>query len=215
MNVKKVLAPACLGMAALVAVVGSIAIADTASQPAGGAADFKLPEGWTAEDMQACMIAGTPGDQHKRLAQGIGTWQAKCTMWMTPDSEPVQSEGTSTVESFMDGRYVKVEMEGEMPGMGPFRGFGLYGFDNLAQQYVSMWVDNHSTQIMHGTGEPSDDGKVLTWSYKVNCPIAKKLVTMRDVETTTGPGSKTLETFGVDPKSGKEFKMMHIELTRK
>jgi hypothetical protein len=38
---------------------------------------------------------------------------------------------------------------------------------------------------------------------------------MREVETVTGPNSKTLEMFGTDPKSGKEFKMMRIELTRK
>jgi hypothetical protein len=38
---------------------------------------------------------------------------------------------------------------------------------------------------------------------------------MRQVETITGPTTKTLEMTGADPKSGKEFKMMSIELTRK
>jgi hypothetical protein len=38
---------------------------------------------------------------------------------------------------------------------------------------------------------------------------------MRQIETNTGPNTKTLEVFGVEPKSGKEFKMMQIELTRK
>ena len=38
---------------------------------------------------------------------------------------------------------------------------------------------------------------------------------MRQVEKTTGPDTKTLEMFGPDPKSGKEYKMMTIELTRK
>jgi hypothetical protein len=37
---------------------------------------------------------------------------------------------------------------------------------------------------------------------------------MRDVEKVTGPNSKTLEMFGEDPKSGKEFKMMQVELTK-
>ena len=37
---------------------------------------------------------------------------------------------------------------------------------------------------------------------------------MREVETITGPNTKTLEMFGTDPKSGKEFKMMSIELTK-
>jgi len=38
---------------------------------------------------------------------------------------------------------------------------------------------------------------------------------MREIETMTGPNSKTLEMYGTDPKSGKEFKMMVIEFTRK
>jgi hypothetical protein len=37
---------------------------------------------------------------------------------------------------------------------------------------------------------------------------------MREVDTVTGPNSKTLEMFGPDPKTGKEFKMMTIELTK-
>jgi hypothetical protein len=34
------------------------------------------------------------------------------------------------------------------------------------------------------------------------------------VETITGADTKTLEMFGADPKSGKEYKMMRIELTK-
>ena len=45
--------------------------------------------------------------------------------------------------------------------------------------------------------------------------MQKKLVTMREVETITGPNSKTLEMFGPDPKTGKEYKMMVIEYTKK
>jgi len=52
-------------------------------------------------------------------------------------------------------------------------------------------------------------------NYTFNCPITKKPTAMRDVETITGPHSKTLEMFGADPKTGKEYKMMRIELTKK
>jgi hypothetical protein len=37
---------------------------------------------------------------------------------------------------------------------------------------------------------------------------------MREVETTTGPNTKTLEMFGTPPHGGDEYKMMSIELTR-
>ena len=103
-----------------------------------------------------------------------------------------------------------------MPGgMGRFNGFGLYGFDDVSQNFVSTWIDSMGTGMMTGTGELSADGKTLTWSYTYNCPITKKPAPIREVETITGDNTRTLEMFGLDPRTGKEFRMMRIELTRK
>ena len=222
---KKPLALALSAAVGLASVVGSFALADAAKDakpaaPAAAAApagqpEMKLPPGWTMEDMTKVMQAGQPGKMHERLAQGAGTWDCKTTMWMAPGSDPMTSAGTTTAAPFMDGRYLKVEMAGEMPGMGPYRGFGLYGYDNVAGKFTSMWVDNHSTGIMTSTGELSADGKVMTWTYSYHCPLSKKPCAMREVETVTGPTTKTLEMFGTEPKSGKEYKMMSIALTKR
>jgi len=106
-------------------------------------------------------------------------------------------------------------MAGVMPGMGPYNGFAIYGFDNVAQKFQGTWIDNCGTGMAIGTGELSSDGKKLTWNYTYTCPIAKKSATMREIETITSPTTKTLETWSTDPKSGKEFKMMVIEFTKK
>jgi hypothetical protein len=98
--------------------------------------------------------------------------------------------------------------------MGPYHGFGFMGFDNVSQKLVSSWLDNHNTGIMHGEGEMSNDGKTLTWNYKYNCPLRKGPQTMREVYTFKGNDSVSIEMFGDDPKSGKNFKMMRIDLTR-
>jgi hypothetical protein len=102
-----------------------------------------------------------------------------------------------------------------MPGMGPYVTIGIVGFDNVSKKFVANWIDNHGTGMMNGTGELSRDGKTLTWKFTYNCPITKKPALMRQIETATGPSTKTLEVFGAEPKSGKEFKMMQIELTKK
>ena len=115
----------------------------------------------------------------------------------------------------MDGRYTRVEVAGEMPGMGPYNGFGVYGFDNVSQKFVCTWLDNHSTGMMTGEGDLSADGKQITWNFKYNCPITKKPTVMRQIESVGGGNTKTLEMHGPDPKSGKEFKMMEIEMTKK
>lgn len=214
-----------LSVVGIAAVAGSIAVAQpshdnkkapshapAAAAPAG---QPELPKGWTEADMAACMEAGMTGEMHEFLAKQTGVWQGKNKMWMGPDSEPMLSECTSTVTTMMDGRFMKCEIAGDMPGMGPFNGFGIYGFDNVSKKFQCTWVDNCGTGMMIGTGELSSDKNTLTWSFTYNCPIAKKAVTMREVETFKGPNSKTLEMFMNDPKTGKEYKMMEIAFTRK
>ena len=204
---------AALGSALVVSLVGAQQAKD--AKPAAAPTEMKLPPGWTEADMQACVMAGTPGKMHEHLAKEVGVWQGKSTMWMYPGAEPMKSECTSTVTSMLDGRFTQVEMNGEMPGMGPYKGIGVYGYDNTLQKFVSSWIDNHSTGMMQGLGQLSPDGKTLTWQYTHSCPITKKPAVLREVETITGPGSKTIEMFGAEPKSGQEFKMMSIELTKK
>jgi hypothetical protein len=201
-------------MAALVFAAAANA-QESKNAKADGQPDFRLPPGWTAEDMQAVMAAGMPGKMHERLAKDVGVWHGKTTMWMAPGAEPMNSDCTSTVRPMLGGRFTQCEIEGEMPGLGPYHAVGVYGYDNVSQEFVSSWIDNHGTGIMNGKGELSADGRTLTWKFTYNCPVTKKPAVLREVETVTGPNTKTLEMFGAEPKSGKVFKMMSIELTRK
>jgi hypothetical protein len=176
--------------------------------------DMKLPPGMTAADMQAGAAAATPGKQHQMLAHGTGHWSGTCKMWMTAEAAPMSSPTSSTVSMLMGNRFRKVEYSGDMPGMGQFEGLGFTGFDNVSQKFVSTWFDNMGTGMMTGEGTLSPDGKSLTWMFQYNCPIQKKLVTMRQVETYTSDNAMTLDMYGADPHSGKEYRMMHIDLSR-
>jgi hypothetical protein len=216
MNRNRLIASSLIAVIGLI-IVQSIAIGEPSkdSKPAGQP-EIKLPPGWTEDDLKAEMMAGTPGKMHERLAKDVGVWQGKCSMWMPPGGgEPMKSDCTMTITSIMDGRYFKSEMSGEMAGMGPYNGFGIGGFDNVSQKFVSTWIDNHSTGILTGTGDLTPDGKTVNWNFTYNCPITKKPVVLRQIDTVTGPGAKTLEMFGADPKTGKEYKMMRIEFTKK
>ena len=203
------------------AVIGSVALAQESKDkkpgtPPAGEQQPPLPPGWTPEDMQACMAAGTPGKQHEQLAKSVGTWTGKTQMWMGPTAtEPLRGDCAQTITSVMDGRYITGEMTGELPGMGPFKGFGITGFDNVSQKFVGSWIDNHSSGIMQGVGEISSDGKTLTWTFTHNCPITKKPATVRQIETYPDDKTQVFEMFTTDPKSGKEYKCMRIDFTRK
>ena len=200
---------ACLG---LVAVAAAAYAADAKKTDAPA---IQLPPGWTAEEMQRCIKAGTPGAGQARLMKDVGTWAGKSTVWMAPGMDPLVGEVTAEYAPVMDGRYVRCEMSGNCPMMGPFQGLALFGFDNVSKKFVASMVDNHSTGIMQGEGELAKDGKTINWEYVANCPREQKPVTLRQVETATSPTTKTLEMFALDSKSGDEFKMMSIEFTKK
>ncbi len=211
MKRRRFLLSAALGVVAVGALVGPLAIAGS---PKEGQPEFKLPPGWTESDMQACIAAGTPGKQHEQLAKGAGKWHGKGTMCGFPGGDMLPYECTATVTSIMDGRYTRCEWSSNTPELGPFTGLGFQGFDNVSKQYVGTWIDNHSTGIFSAVGELSADGKIMTWTYTLNCPLSNGPAKMRGVERTTGPNTKSHEMFGTDPKTGKEFKMMSVVLTR-
>jgi hypothetical protein len=210
-----------LTFVALVALGASLVFAQSSKDggsasksPAATGQKQELPPGMTEADMKACVEAGTPGPKHEFLAQSIGAWSGKNTMWMTPTADPVKSDCSATFTAVMDGRFIRCEVNGEMPGMGPFHGFGIYGFDNVSQKFQSTWIDSCGTGMMFGTGELSPDGKTLTWTYSYNCPITKKPTVFREVEHRTGKDTLAVEMFGADPHTGKEFKVMEIAYTR-
>ncbi|MCA9285537.1 MAG: DUF1579 domain-containing protein [Phycisphaerales bacterium] len=208
-----------IGVAGLVAVTSSLALAqskkDAKPSTAPPAAAPELPPGMTAEQMQACMEAGIPGPMHEKLLESVGTWNGKTMMWMAPGTEPVVSDCTYTIAPMMDGRYLRSEMTGDFPGMGPFSGFGITGFDNVSQKFQLTWIDNWSTGQLRGVGDLSSDGSTLNWTCTYNCPIKKAPATMRQVEKRTGPDAMTMTMYGPDPATGNEFKMMEITFTRK
>jgi hypothetical protein len=187
--------------------------ANPAAQPGKDQQPPAIP-GMTEEQMKACMEAATPGEQHAFLAKGVGTWDGKSTCYM-PGMPPTESSCVTVITPLFDNRFFKSETTGEMPGMGPFTGFGLSGYDNVGKEFQLTWVDNFGTGMMTGKGELSSDKKTMTWTCSYNCPLKGGPITARMIERFTGPNTMVMEMHGPDPVSGKEAKMMEISYTRR
>lgn len=167
-----------------------------------------------AEMMQACMEAGTPGKQHEELAKAVGTWSGKMKMWMMPGMAPMESTCVTEMKSVFGGRYIQATTKGDFGGQ-PFEGMGLYGYDNAAGHFTSMWCDNMGTGMMVGKGEASSDGKTITYTSTATCPVKKAPITFREVNTRLSDNESKMEMYGPSPIDGKEYKMMEILYTRK
>jgi hypothetical protein len=163
-------------------------------------------------DMTAMMAASTPGEPQKKLSRLAGDWTFTNTMWM-PGQPPMESKGTMHGVVLMGGRYVEHTWKGDMMGM-PFEGRGTDGYDNVGKQYVSSWVDNMGTGIMHSTGSCDDSGKVCTYLADMWDPMSGKKITTRSVITWLDDNSFKNEMYGPGP-DGKEAKSMEIVAKRK
>ncbi len=179
----------------------------------------KIEEPWVPVDsatmMAKMMEYGTPGPMHTMLASWNGTWNDETTMWEYEGATPQKSTGTAVNTMIMGGKYQHSTHSGNMMGM-PFEGMSIVGYDNATKQFVSSWVDNWSTGIMNMSGTWDDATKTMTLTGTMPdiCRPGKEC-SFREVFKVIDDNTQHMEMYGPDSKTGKEMKMMEINLTRK
>src|SRR5581483_6486460 len=130
--------------AGLLAIVALTATMATAADKSSSTMDPKA--------MMAMMQKyGMPGANHQILQQSVGRWSYTVRSWMKPGDTPMESQGTSVNTLLLGGRFLQQNVTGNMNGQ-PFEGLGLTGFDNMRQEYMSVWLDNMNTGMMVGSG---------------------------------------------------------------
>jgi hypothetical protein len=194
-----------------------------AGAPAKDTPGKAAPEGKTgapgqalSPDMEAkmkkCIELGTPGAEHKLLAQNAGKWTFTNKCWMAPGTPAMESSGNNEIKSVMDGRFVQNEVHGDMMGQ-PFHGVATCGFDNAKKKYVSTWIDNMGTAIMMFEGTYDAATKTITSKGEMPDPLTGKMSPVRMVERMDSPDQMTMEMYSNGP-DGKEFKTMEIVYKR-
>lgn len=158
--------------------------------------------------------AATPGPQHEVIKKMSGEWTCTVHMQMDPSQPAQESQSTASITTLMDGRYVQELDSGQMMGM-PFSGMGIYGYDNVIGKYVSTWIDNMGTGIMHGQGTIDPSGKVIHWTSTMSDPITGKPTVEHMVTTWSDDNHYMLEMYGTPPGAKKEMKTMTIDYARK
>ena len=153
----------------------------------------------------------SPNDNHKVLNPLVGTWSHVVRWWMTPDSQPETSKGTSETKWVMGGRFLQHTATGTSMGQ-PFEGMGLTGFDNGKQTYQTLWMDNMGTGMMTGEGTYDPGKKQLTDQGRFTDPVVGQR-SYRGVVTLIDDDHYRYEMYGAD-QNGKEFRMMEIVYTR-
>jgi hypothetical protein len=208
------------------AVIPSFAQEPTSS-PAAATNPVTSPGGQpTAEDMQKMMTQmmelSKLNENHKLLADLVGTWGYTVKMWMNPDpnAKPEESKGTAVRKSMMDGRFFVVDVTGkmEMPGADgkkkemTFKGMGIDGYDNVKKKFVGTWMDNMGTGVMMSEGDYDPATKTFTYASEYEAIPGMK-TKIREVVKIVDKDHHTFEWY--EDRGGKEAKTMEIHYTRK
>ena len=164
------------------------------------------------EKMQAVwMEYMSPGPMHKMLAASNGTWKEEITMWMAPGAKPSTNVATCDARMILGDRYQQSIHRGEFDGM-PFEGIGITGYDNSLKKFVSTWVDNMGSGIMYMEGDWNEKTKTIEFKGKMVDPMTGTMMPFRETFTFVDDNTQIMEMFMT--VNGKEYKSMHIKLTR-
>ncbi len=166
----------------------------------------------SAAMMKAWQNYMTPGEMHKMLAKSSGLWNGEVTIWMMPGAPPQKSKSTAENKMIMNGLYQHSMHKGMMDGM-PFEGMSTVGFDNAKKVFVTSWVDNMGSGIMHMEGPWDPATKSMTLTGQCTDPMTGKVQAVREVFKIIDDNTQMMEMYMPGP-DGKEFKMMEIRYTR-
>lgn len=181
--------------------------------------DSLAKEEWKPVDSatatKAWMEYATPGEMQKMMAKSDGIWIGENTMWMENGGKPMKSKSEATNKMIYDGRYQISNHKGNFMGM-PFEGMSIVGYDNSKKKFISTWIDNMGTGIMHGEGDWNPSTKSIEFKGKMTDPTRPgKQCNFREVFTYVDDNTHKMEMYGPDSKIGKEYKTMEIIYKRK
>lgn len=178
---------------------------------AGGVAQAELPK----EAMEAMQKAGSPSDGHKALEPLAGRWTYAAQWWMAPDAPPQTMTGTAANSLIFGGRFLRQEIHGQATKEQPdFEGLGFIGYDNMRQEYQSIWFDSMATGMMVGAGTFDAATNTLAEQGAFSCPLTQETHRPYRTEwTVVDPDHTTYASYMRAP-DGREFKAMEILYTR-
>jgi hypothetical protein len=163
--------------------------------------------------MEAYMKMSTLNENHEHLKNFAGEWEVSTKGWMYPGAELAASQGTSTGELIMGGRFLKMHFKGAMFGQ-PFEGFQIIGYDNLQKKYVTFWIDSTSTAFYMMSGTRDKETNVTKAAGEWPDPMTGGTIKVRDVTELSSKNEFRYRMYMTGP-DGKEFKTVEYIAKRK
>lgn len=198
-------------------ILATLILSTSAVYAAGESAEAPVLAPAAAQGMDPAMekmkALTSPSEKHKALEPFAGNWTYSGKFWMSPEAAPQEMTGTAQNRMVFGGRFLRQDFEG--PWMGEtFQGLGFTGYDNVKEEYVSVWLDGMSTGIMTSSGQYDAEKKMLTLSGANSCPMTGEKDRVTRSEWALVDDKHTTYTSYMAGPDGNEFKSMEINYTR-
>lgn len=175
------------------------------------AADPKNTTGGHAPEWMKFTV---PGEGHKALNDLAGKFKYTMKWWESADDNtPEESKGTSTSQWLLKNRFLQQKVKGKAMGQA-FNGVGVTGYDNLREEYQSVWMDDMSTSMMWSTGKRDPAANTIEQTGTASDPMkGEKNAWYRTQLKVVSKNEHIYEMFSKG-QDGKEYKSMEIHYTR-
>ena len=166
----------------------------------------------SAAQMKAWAAYATPGNEHKLMADEVGTWNCEMTFWYEPNGKPEKATSTANVKMILGGRYQEAIYIGTMMEQ-PFEGKSTLAYNNASKEFTSTFIDNMGTGMMVGFGKYDEKTKSIEFKGDMVNPMNGIKTPYREIYTIVDPKTRKMEMF--DMKNGEEYKSMKIIMKKK
>lgn len=157
--------------------------------------------------MERMLALGTPGEPHAALAATAGRWSVEIRMPNAPGG-PQAATATAERRMLLGGRLLQEDFRGEMMGM-PFEGMALVGYDNLAEEYYSIWFDTWSTGAAWTRGRENASGEIVLEGLMKDA-LTPEGRPFRHVSRTVGPDEERVELYDTLPDGTEQLVMAMV-----
>lgn len=204
-----IVSAACLGGIATLLIAAAPA-ADVEMHPSHPLA--KAADADPNEMMQKWMAVNASRPAHEWLGHFVGEWDIEMSMWMDPGAPPTQSKGHASVSWKFPGKFIQEDFSSDFMGT-PYKGFGMTGFDNNRNQFVSMWCDAMGTGMMQMTGSVDPEMKTMCLVGSMDEPMTGEMgKAVMYVVTIHSPDRHSAEMKEII--YGEPFTVMRIDYKR-
>jgi hypothetical protein len=148
-----------------------------------------------------------PTAEHKRLLEGVGTWEGTLTNYMP--GAPPQSVAAKEVVEPIGEFWTQSRFTCDFMGM-PYLGTGVTGYDARKKKYIGTWTDNMSGYFAFMEGDMDASGKRMVMHYEA--PDMTGAIQPHRIETVFGTDSYTSSFYMGE---GAGTKVMTIEMKRR